>query len=619
MNGYNATPSPYFYLYAKNHNINWTIHDPKWSRPRMKKIIFRTMFSLFLITILGLNFKSSQVEADSKIICVDDNNISGPWDGTPGYPYQNITSGLSHASDGDTILVYNGTYYERLLINNAISLIGQNKDHTAIDGNRTGTVIEVTTDNVSIKGFTIKNCGLFHYTLCGIHLQGIKNANISHNIITTNYKGIYLTDSINNIIANNNVSENLEAIYMVDSNNSIFAGNQLANNEFAMILTNANNNTIFHNNFVNNTQSVSNSVDSTNYWDNDLEGNYWTDYTGRDEDEDGIGETTYTIDTNNHDNCPLIGIFSDFMAIYENEAHHIFTISNSTISQFQFNETLKMIKFNVTGTSNTAGFCRIMIPEKLTHRPHILLIDDKQVNATSLTISNATHTFLYFTYNHSTQEVKILSKPYYELYGIYNALLEKYKNLNSTYHQLVGDYQLLNATYWQLIDDFDTLNQSYWQLSGDYQLVNTTYWQLTGDLDTLNQSALDLQANYNDLLGQYNSLNSTYNKIELEYANTRIILWYISVAATGITIITSSLTIKYLRKSKEQKKLIEKYRSELERLSLLDIARVQFEADVERRRGKIRKFKQKHGITVQPHKTLEDVLKSLELKRKMGD
>ena len=68
-----------------------------------------------------------------------------------------------------------------------------------------------------------------------------------------------------------------------------------------------------------------------------------------------------------------------------------------------------------------------------------------------------------------------------------------------------------------------------------------------------------------------------------------------------------------------QKKLLEKYKSELERISLLDIARTQFETDVQRRKGKIEKFKKKYGITVQPRNTLEEVIRSLELKKKKED
>lgn len=590
----------------------------------MKKLALVT-FSLFLISILGLSFNIPLIKADPETIYVDDDNITGPWDGTPEHPYQNITSGLSHALSGDTIFVYNGTYIERLIINKPISLTGQNKHSTIIDGNRTGTVIEVTANNISITEFTIKNSGLFHYKLCGIYVEKISNSNISHNIVTYNYKGIHFVNSSHNIFTGNEISKNLEAIYMTNSNVSIFTKNTFSNNEFAIVATSSSNNTAFHNNFINNTHFIS-SINSANYWDNGMEGNYWSDYTGKDENQDGIGESPYIIDANNQDNHPLMGTFSDFTVIYEKETHHVFTICNSTISQFQFNETLRMLNFNVAGVNNTTGFCRITIPEQITHKPHIVLIDEQEVNATLLPISNATHTFLYFAYNHTTQEVKILSKPYYELLEKYDTLLEDYRNLNSTYYQLKDEFSNLNQTYWDLIGDYNNLNQTYEEvlsnyakLTVEYNSLNQTYQELMANNTKLQNDYSSLQTDHNNLLEQYNSLNSTYNKTESEYTNTRITLWCISVVAAAITVITSSFTIKCQRKSKEQKKLIEKYKTELERISLLEIARKQFKTDVQRRGEKIEKFEKKYGVTVRPHNTLEDVIRSLELKKKKKD
>ncbi|MCK4425066.1 hypothetical protein KAU93_05210, partial [Candidatus Bathyarchaeota archaeon] len=93
-------------------------------------------------------------------------------------------------------------------------------------------------------------------------------------------------------------------------------------------------------------------------------------------------------------------------------------------------------------------------------------------------------------------------------------------------------------------------------------------------------------------------------------------LWCVSVAAVAITVTTSSLTIKHHRRSKEQKKLIEKYKGELKRTSRLNIAQKEFEADVQRRRNKIKKFEQKHEVTVRTRDTLEDVIRSLMRKKK---
>jgi len=606
------------------------------------KRFFLTMLCLLLICTFALSLRISLIQALPNTIYVDGDNISGPWDGTPEHPYQNITSGLAQAVAGDVIYVYEGTYFEQLLIDKPISLTGENKYSTVIDGNKIGNVIKITANNVNITHFTIRN-SLSVFGFSGIRLDHSNGNNISYNIITRNYEGIWLENSNSNTFIDNYVSNSGEGIYAVSSSNNILMNNMISNNEFGIVLRESSNNTVFHNSFLNNTWHSVSTINSINSWDNSIEGNYWSDYKGADDDHDAIGDTPYIINENNQDNHPTMGAFSDFTVIYEKETYHILTICNSTIYQFQFNETLKMLNFNVIGINNTAGFCRIQFPEQLINRPYIVLVDDEQVNATLLPISNATHTFLYFTYDQNTREVKIISKPFYELMQKYNALLEKYNNLNLTYYQLLASYDLLNQTlkqllvnYVQVLAKYSSLNQTlqhaltnYTNLLFDYNSLNQTYQKTLANHDKLildhyllNQTYeklivnyTALQANYNALLQQYYSSNSTYKRAELEYANMRVNFWYISIAAIAIVAITSSLTIRYRRKSEEQKKIAEKYKSELERVSLIDTARAQFEADAQRRKEKIRKFQNKYGVTVRPRDTLEDIITSLELKK----
>jgi parallel beta-helix repeat protein len=363
--------------------------------------------------------------------------------------YARIQWAVGNASVGDTIIVNSGIYYEQVIIDKSLTLIGEN-GNTIIDGNSTCHVVTVIADNVNISGFTIQNSGP-NFGESGIRLLNSRWCNVSYNVLIQNGHGIWIGySSDSNIIAWNNVSHNLVGFGLRDSSNNIItnnyihsntlcgiglsnasnniltsniaksneygiwlsyctnftvAGNTLADNWGGIYLNNSDSNTIFHNNIINNTCQLE-IINSTSTWDSDFEGNYWSEYNGTDADQDGIGDNAYMIDANNTDDYPLMGTFSDFTIEWEEQIHHVTTICNSTISDFQFNGTA--ILFNVTGEDETAGFCRIRIPTTLINNAFTVYVDGVNTTYTLLPRSNATYSYLYFTYNHSTKEVIII-------------------------------------------------------------------------------------------------------------------------------------------------------------------------------------------------------------------
>ena len=55
---------------------------------------------------------------------------------------------IDNASDGDTINIPSVTYYENIIINKSISLVGENMDTTIIDGGNSGNVGNVKNSQV---------------------------------------------------------------------------------------------------------------------------------------------------------------------------------------------------------------------------------------------------------------------------------------------------------------------------------------------------------------------------------------------------------------------------------------------------------------------------------------
>jgi parallel beta-helix repeat protein len=121
---------------------------------------------------------------------------------------------------------------------------------------------------------------------------------------------ILLASSSNNRIVDNNITAiNGDGVWLNSSSDNTVVGNNItASNGVGVKLDTSSNNTFYHNNFVSEAQQVSNTA-SSNFWNDGypLGGNYWSDYTGIDENpKDGIGDTPYVIDNDNVDRYPLM-------------------------------------------------------------------------------------------------------------------------------------------------------------------------------------------------------------------------------------------------------------------------------------------------------------------------
>jgi len=467
-------------------------------------------------------------------------------------PSDSIQAAINNATNGDTILVRAGTYNESLEINKSISLIGEDRDQTFIDGQDNQFIINVTADNVTIEGFTIQSAlnpsygiGLFvskgdvisgntvEYSQQGIVLTSCSNVTVSDNMVTANtQQGIALYSASNNIVSNNMVTANTGAGIAVYASNGniflgnmisgnrggvsvyfsggdVFSGNTLAGNVGGEVVSYSNLNSFYDNNFYDAIQ-VDNSL---NTWDNGVEGNYWSNYAGHDS-GDGIGIENYTAASGILDRHPLMGAFSSFDATLASETYKISVISNSTVSDFEFivgTETgNKIMQFNVTGAEGTVGFSRIAIPTGLMNTSVIVLAGEREITSTWLNSSTTTVNYLYLTYSHSNQTILIISSRTLELY---DQLLGRFLTLNATYYGLLGNYTT------QLQEDLSGLN-------GTFNGLLSSYASLLGNYSKLQQSYSDLNSSYQEhLLGYSQNLENVRS------------LMYIFAAATAILIV----------------------------------------------------------------------------------
>lgn len=216
--------------------------------------------------------------------------------------------------DGHTIVVIDGIYCEHLLITKSIKLWGGGHDcDTLIDGRFTGDVVTINADDTSIEGFMIQHSGTMEQN-AGIIVQG-NNCSLMYNIIYKNFQGIILKQNVQNTtIANNQITENgWNGITLKPgcTHINIFE-NTLADNFYAGLgVSDASNNCIYHNTFKSNRHQAYDN--GNNIWDDGYPsgGNYWDDYTGPDDDGDGIGDIPYAVpDGINTDRYPLMAPYT---------------------------------------------------------------------------------------------------------------------------------------------------------------------------------------------------------------------------------------------------------------------------------------------------------------------
>ena len=139
--------------------------------------------------------------------------------------YAKIQWAVDNASDGDTIIVRDGIYYESITVDKQLTIKSEKgPENCIINGSWWLDVFTLEADGIRIEGFTIT--GGEH----GIYILSSNNKIINNNISSNKWDGIFLYESNNNIISNNNISNNWGGIDLSYSSNNIISNNNISSN-----------------------------------------------------------------------------------------------------------------------------------------------------------------------------------------------------------------------------------------------------------------------------------------------------------------------------------------------------------------------------------------------------
>ncbi len=213
---------------------------------------------------------------------------------------------------------HHGIYLKINCINN--TLYGNNASLNSVYG----ILLETSNNNSIVENIGYSNdCGIYLLTsnynnitnnyfdynnICGINLTASVYNNITGNSATFNDEGICLISGADNNFISGNTIQNTTSIgiHIYNSDSNTITENFIKKNLIfgARVEQVSSQNLFYCNNFSSNGWHALDSGNN-NYWNNSVIGNYWDNYTGKDANDDGIGDTGYRVNyTNGYDYKP---------------------------------------------------------------------------------------------------------------------------------------------------------------------------------------------------------------------------------------------------------------------------------------------------------------------------
>jgi len=168
-------------------------------------------------------------------------------------PGASIAASIEAASSGDTVQIPAGTYLEQVVIDKPLVLDGGGE--AVIDGGTHGDVVRITAEDVTMRGFIVRNSArTVSNEPAGIRVTADR-AMIEDNQLEDVLYGIILDASDQHVVRNNRVSSIRElpaerrghALYVYDSADSLLVGNVVDHAKDGVFLGFAVRTTVEHN------------------------------------------------------------------------------------------------------------------------------------------------------------------------------------------------------------------------------------------------------------------------------------------------------------------------------------------------------------------------------------
>ncbi len=191
--------------------------------------------------------------------------------------YSSIGLAVNASKEGDTILVNEGVYYESVTVDKTLTIRGENRETTIVDGNNLGPTFLIRAKYVRLTGFTVRNVldgpavGSSRGRYAGMHLLHAYGCIVSENTVTHCGKGVWVYGGSGNTIANNSLLENNYGVLATASTDSFVVGNSAANGWGGIWLENCQRFQLRNNLIDNNARSFTVSGSEISYFLNDVD------------------------------------------------------------------------------------------------------------------------------------------------------------------------------------------------------------------------------------------------------------------------------------------------------------------------------------------------------------